>query len=95
MLETGKFVFKSKNLILPVEIGNYFSIDRCSEEHNHRTRYQTSGSNSDAPRIICRTKIAEKSVQFVGTKLWSGLQIKLCFIVINQIALKLVLKLSA
>ena len=39
LLETGKFVFKSKNLILPDEIGNYFSIDRCSEEHNHRTRY--------------------------------------------------------
>ena len=72
-------MYKFKNLLLPVPIGNYFEIDRCAEEHNHLTRNQSMQSNV-APRIICRTKTAEKSVQSFGSKLWSELpsELKSC-----------------
>ncbi len=71
-LETGKFMFKAENLLLPITIGNYFDIDRCAEEHSHYTRTRSVGSNS-APRLMCRTKTGEKSIQFVGSNLWHEL----------------------
>ena len=75
-LETGKFMFKEKNMMLPVAIGNYFDIDRCAEQHSHFTRKHTSRLNG-APRIKCQSKTGEKSVQFVGSKLWFDLPLEL------------------
>ena len=68
-LETGKFMFKTENMMLPTSLGNYFKIDRCAEEHSYSTRNRSSTSNHP-PRIICRTKSGEKSIQYVGSKLW-------------------------
>ena len=72
-LETGKFMFKSENMMLPIALGNYFDIDHCAEEHNHFTRRNHSSNVNIAPRIKCRTKSGEKSVQFVGSRLWAEL----------------------
>ena len=74
-LETAKFMFKAQNLLLPISLGNYFDIDRCAEEHSHFTRHHVlvNVPGSIAPRIKCRTRIGEKSIQFVGSKLWSQL----------------------
>ena len=69
-------MFKEKNMMLPVAIGNYFDIDRCAEQHSHFTRNHTSTLNG-APRIKCRSKTGEKSVQFVGSKLWFDLPLEL------------------
>ena len=68
-LETGKFMYKSMNNLLPVEIGNYFQIDPSSEQHSHYTRNQNTREN-DKPRFLSRTKIVEKSLQYFGTELW-------------------------
>ena len=74
-LETAKYMFKSENLLLPISLGSYFEIDRCAEEHSHFTRHHVlvNAPGHIAPRIKCRTKIGEKSLQFVGSKLWSQL----------------------
>ena len=72
-LETAKYMFKSENLLLPTSLGNYFEIDRSAEEHSHFTRHHVLVNSPDniTPRIKCRTRIGEKSLQFVGSKLWS------------------------
>ena len=74
-LETAKYMYKSEKSLLPVSLGKYFEIDRCAEEHSHSTRHQALVNIPDriAPRLKSRTKIAEKSIQFVGSTLWSHL----------------------
>ena len=62
-------------MLLPISLGSYFEIDRCAEEHSHFTRHHllVNTPGNIAPRIKCRTRIGEKSLQFVGSKLWSEL----------------------
>ena len=66
-LETGKFVFKEKNELLPTKIGNYFEIDSNERPHNHFVRY------ARRPRFICNSQTGEKSIQFEGMQLWENI----------------------
>ena len=69
-LETGKFLFKSKNNMLPISIGGYFEPDPFVNQHNYGLRSRTS---NQPIRLVCRTKSGEKSLQIRGEKFWNDL----------------------
>ena len=76
-LEIGKFTYKSENDSLPTRIGYYFEIDNSSKQHNYGLRNRNANA---VPRIICRKKTGEKSIQFRGSQIWSEIpaEIKAC-----------------
>lgn len=63
--EIGKFTFKSKNELLPVSVGNAFEISSVLLNHNHFVRNRQRNA-----RVLCKTKIGEKSVQYSSFHLW-------------------------
>ena len=67
MLETGKFIFKEKNGLLPTRIGNYFEVTSAEIPHHHFVRHERS------PRFICNSSTGEKSLQFNAFQLWKNM----------------------
>ena len=69
-LESGKFIFKSENGLLPnVNIAKHFELRNANVNHqygfrNHGIHLQT---------IICDRSHGKKSIQFRGSKLWNDL----------------------
>ena len=71
-LETGKHMFKHKNGILPLPIGNYFSLTSEVETARSQGLRRRTGKT---PSIICRlTSTGQKSIQSRGEKLWHDIQ---------------------
>ena len=68
MLETGKFIFKEKNGLLPTRIGNYFEVTSPEIPHNHFVRHERP------PRFICNSSTGKKSLQFNAFQLWKNMQ---------------------
>ena len=64
--ELGKFMFKSKKDLLPVNIGNYQEIEYGQRRSGLIDRHRP-------PRIKCRIMTGEKSIQSRGSKLWESL----------------------
>ena len=69
-LKAGKFLFKSKNDMLPIPIGGYFEPDPFVNQHDYGLRSRTSNQPT---RLVCRTKKGEKSLQIRGEKFWNDL----------------------
>ena len=67
LLETSKFLYKSKNDLLPTIIGNYFEVQRNSRLPSLRPR------NISSPEIIIRLVSGEKSIQYRGVKVWENI----------------------
>ena len=67
LLETSKFLYKSKNDLLPTIIGNYFEVQRNNRLPNLRPR------NISSPEIIIRLVSGEKSIQYRGVKVWENI----------------------
>ncbi len=66
--EMAKFTYKSQNELLPISVGNAFQISSINLNHGHFVR------NRQRPaRILCRTKTAEKSVQYGSFHLWNSI----------------------
>ena len=63
-LETGKFIFKEKNGLLPTRIGNGFEIGSSVVPHGHWVRHERT------PRFISNLHLAENSIQFTSMDLW-------------------------
>ena len=67
LLETGKFVFKEKNNLLPVSIAKHFDIRQTPEHrYNLRQRNEIRG-----PDLIHRTLLGENSIQKRGHEVWN------------------------
>ena len=67
LLETGKFVFKEKNNLLPVRIANYFEIRQTPVHgYNLRQRNEIRG-----PDLIHRTLLGDNSIQKRGHEVWN------------------------
>ena len=66
-LETGKFIFKEKNGLLPTRIGNCFEIGSSVVPHGHGVRHERT------PRFICNLHASERSIQFTARDLWDNL----------------------
>ena len=64
-LETGKFIFKEKNGLLPTTIGNCFTVASSEIPHDHGVRHERSH------RFMNNLRIGEKSVQFFARDLWN------------------------
>ena len=64
-LETGKFIFKEKNGLLPTTIGNCFTVASTEIPHDHGVRHERS------QRFMNNLRIGEKSVQFKAMELWN------------------------
>ena len=76
LLETGKFMYKMENNLLPVSIGDYFQPRKQNNSgYNLRTRKNTS----TAP-ITYRLISSERSIQYHGANLWKNIpnEIKKC-----------------
>ena len=68
-LETGKFMFKSKNGILPIiTIANHFERQRA--EHNHNLRNRT---NSLITPFVLLSTFKQKSIHNRGLNLWNDI----------------------
>ena len=71
-LETGKFMFKKENGLLPLPyIANHFEIRLRSSNVFHRYNLRNRGINM--PTISQKSSHGEKSIQFRGAKLWNSL----------------------
>ena len=68
LFERGKFMFKSKNDLLPTTIANYFDIAPM-QEHSYNLRRRQNNIN----RFRSNTITGEKSIQNEGEKLWQNL----------------------
>ena len=68
LFERGKFMFKSKNDLLPTTIANYFDI-APQQEHSYNLRRRQNNIN----RFRSNTIAGEKSIQNEGEKLWQNL----------------------
>ena len=67
-LELAKFTYKTKNHLLPINIGNQFGLSSANLNHNHFVR------NRVRPvRLLCKSKTGEKSVQYKSSQLWDNL----------------------
>ena len=64
--EIAKFTFKSKNGLLPISVGNMFEVSSVELNHNHFVR-----NRQRSARVLCKTKIGEKSIQAISFHLWS------------------------
>ena len=67
-LETSKFMYKSKNSLIPVAVANHFELRNTAPTHNYNLR-----SRGTTPRIDTRLESSEKSIQIRGEKLWEEL----------------------
>ena len=66
--ETGKFVFKSKNDLLPIDaIAKYF--ERTISNHNHNLRRR----QLPATPFVLLSSFKQKSLYFRGTDMWNSL----------------------
>ena len=74
LLETGKFMYKSKNDLLPVTIGKYFetrSQTRVSHRYNLRSRERID--DQIYPRLLS----SHNSIQYEGNISWNNLPEKI------------------
>ena len=69
LLETSKFIYKKRNNIIPIQIGNYFEV----LDHNIENRYNFRSRTDFVERIDYRTCYGEKSLQFREQILWNDL----------------------
>ena len=68
LLETGKFIYKSKNGMLPINnIAKHFER-RVGASHQYNLREHRS---YELPRILHHTAEAQKSIQIKGHELWN------------------------
>ena len=67
-LETAKFMYKLKNNLIPVAVGNHFGLRNTVPTHNYNLR-----NRGTTPRIDTRLESSEKSIQIRGEKLWVDL----------------------
>ena len=65
-LESGKFMFKEKNNLLPVLIANYFD-PRPIHQHSLYTR---NNGLYQGPLISFRTQLGARTIQNKGQDLW-------------------------
>ena len=71
-LETGKYMFKYKNDLLPLNIGNYFQIRRPIDTATMRSLRQRI---NNGPSLTFRlVSSEEKSIQSRGEKIWDEFQ---------------------
>ena len=69
-LETGKFIFKRENELLPVPgIANHFRQRNENVHHNYNLRNR----NIFTPYIDFNSAVGKKSIQFRGAQLWNAL----------------------
>ena len=75
MIETGKFIFKRENGLLPnSDIANHFRLRNGNVSHGYYLRNR--GLNT--PIIDYSSSFGEKSIQFRGAKVWNALPTDLC-----------------
>ena len=67
LLETAKLLFKVKNEMIPVTLGQYFEIRNANVTHRHNLRPRTNRVDT----IDTRLQIGEKSLQYRGPKVWA------------------------
>ena len=65
-LETGKFMYKKNNDLLPVTIASYLECVN-PPQHRYNLRNRVQGA---APPVVHRLAIGERSVQVRGPNLW-------------------------
>ena len=68
-LETCKFMFKSKNGLLPINIGGYFEMS-CGNNINHNYHLRKREALTTHPRIVPRLSSGRKSIQYRGEIIW-------------------------
>ena len=69
-LETGKFMFKKLNNLLPVSnIANHFQLRHANSNHDYNLRQRSVHTSN----IDFLSSYGEKSIQFRGAKLWNSL----------------------
>ena len=68
LLETAKYMFKLKNDLVPVDIGNHFELCNIVPTHNYNLRNRRT-----TPQIVTRLESSEKSIQLRGEKIWQEL----------------------
>ena len=78
-METVKFVHKCVNKSLPDYFHSFFS--HVSKSHDHCTR---STKHNDLVIPYYRTKRAQKSVKYRGSKLWNSIPDKIKKLNLNQ-----------
>ena len=61
-------MYKLKNGLLPVAIGNYFELRNTVPTHNYNLR-----NRGTTPQIVTRLESSEKSIQLRGEKIWQEL----------------------
>ena len=67
-LETGKFVFKSKNDMLPIStIANHFERIRAAHSHNLRT------TNHLVTPFVLLSSFKKKSIHYRGMEMWDDI----------------------
>ena len=67
-LETSKYMYKSKNSLIPVAVGNHFELSNPVPIHNYNLR-----NRGTTPQINTRLESSEKSIKIRGEKLWNEL----------------------
>ena len=66
VLEKSKYMYKSKNHLLPVTIANHFEESSQVESHSYNLR------STGRPRsVVTRLLSSEKSIQISGERLWN------------------------
>ena len=71
-LESGKFIYKTKNNILPIStIATHFGQNHCLS-HRYFTRNRTVNSASVAPRRLMSC-FAQKSIQLKANEIWTNI----------------------
>ena len=69
-IETGKFIFRKENDLLPVvDIANHFKLRNENVTHNYNLRNR----NVNMCPIEYTSSFGEKSVQYRGAQLWNSL----------------------
>ena len=69
LLETWKFIYKSKNALLPVQtIATHFNRN-SSRSHDHFTRNRSANNLSVVPLHLL-SYFAQKSIQLKADELW-------------------------
>ena len=63
-LETSKYMFKLKNNLLPVDIGNHFELCNTVPTHNYNLR-----NRGTTPQVVTRLESSEKTIQLRGEKI--------------------------
>ncbi len=72
LLETYKFIYKSKNFLLPIEsIATHFNR-AASISHTYNTRSHSRNHLSTAP-VVLLSSFAQKSIQHRSPELWRNI----------------------